>query len=99
MKTSIQSLHFDADHKLIDFIEKKCEKLDQYYNKILDSTVILKIEKDLEHGNKSTEMIIRVPGNLLVAKTHCKSFEEGVDQAAEQIQRQLVKYKEKQKVS
>jgi hypothetical protein len=32
MKTSIQSLHFDADHKLIDFIEKKCEKNCTYRN-------------------------------------------------------------------
>ena len=29
MKLDIQSIHFDADEKLLDFIQKKCDKLEK----------------------------------------------------------------------
>jgi len=95
MKISIQSLHFDADKKLLDFIQQKCDKLDTFFDNILDGVVTLKIEKDQEHGNKFVEIVLNVPGTKLVAKEQCKSFEEAVDQTTEQLRKQIVKHKEK----
>ena len=44
MKIQIQSLHFDADQSLKDFINKKLVKLETFYDRIIDSDVILSLE-------------------------------------------------------
>ena len=38
------SIHFDADQKLLDYIEKKTTKLDQFFDRIIDAQVFLKLE-------------------------------------------------------
>jgi len=97
MKISVQSLHFDADKKLLDFIRQKCDKLDTFYDQILDGSVILRLDKDHEHGNKLAEIVLNVPGSRLVAKERCKTFEEAIDLITEQLRKQLLKHKEKQR--
>ena len=32
MKLQVHSIHFDADQKLIDFIQKKVDKLETFYD-------------------------------------------------------------------
>ena len=44
MEIKVQSIHFDADQKLIDFVEEKLNKLTQYYDKIILGDVFLKLE-------------------------------------------------------
>ncbi|MFL5729354.1 MAG: HPF/RaiA family ribosome-associated protein, partial [Cytophagaceae bacterium] len=44
MKLQMQSVHFDADKKLLEFIQKKMDKLDTFYDKILDGDVILRLD-------------------------------------------------------
>ena len=43
MKLQIHSIHFDADQKLIDFIQKKLDKLETFYDRIVDGEVFLRI--------------------------------------------------------
>ena len=45
MKLDIQSIHFDADEKLLDFIQKKCDKLETFFDRITDGEVFLRLEK------------------------------------------------------
>lgn len=96
MKFQIQSLHFTADQKLLDFIGKKLSKLDQYYDKIIDSDVILSLE-NLNTQIKDKVVVIRtkIPGSTLVAKERAKVFEESVDLAIDSLRRQLERYKSK----
>ena len=51
MKVKIQSIHFDADQKLLKFVEEKVEKLNQLYDAIVESEVFLRLDKDNEKGN------------------------------------------------
>lgn len=95
MEIKIQSVHFDADVKLLEFIEKKISKLQTFYDHILAVDVILKLENYGQDQDKVTEIILTVPGNKLLAKENCKSFEEGTDLCVDVLKRQLVKYKEK----
>ena len=44
MKVETQSVNFNADQKLIDFIQKRMNKLDLFYDKIIKSTIYLKLE-------------------------------------------------------
>ena len=97
MKVNIQAVNFNIDRKLVDFINKKTEKLEQYYDKIVGIDVYLKVENTSEKENKTADVLVKIPGDDLVVKKTCKSFEESVDLASEALERLLVKRKEKTK--
>lgn len=97
VNVKISAVHFDADKKLIEFIQERVNKLTQYYDKIIDSEVILKLENTSSSENKVVEIKLMIPGNDAFAKKQCKSFEEATDVAVEALRRQLKKHKEKLK--
>lgn len=95
MKVHVQSVNFNADTGLIEFVEKKINSLEKYYDKIVDSEVFLKVQKTSDKENKIVDVKLNIPGNDLVAKKQCKTFEEGVMLATDSLKRQLAKKKEK----
>lgn len=95
MKVNTQSVNFNADQKLINFIQKRMDKLDLYYDKVIQSDIYLKVENTSNKENKIFEARVNVPGNSFVVKKQCKTFEEGTDSAVASLERQLKKRKEK----
>lgn len=95
MKVNLQSVNFNADKKLIEFVQKRMDKLDMFYDKVIKSDVYLKVENTSDKENKIFEARVSVPGDSFVVKKQCKSFEEGVDIAVSSLERQLKKRKEK----
>lgn len=95
MKVIVQSVNFNADKGLIDFVEKKVAGLEKYYDKIVDSEVFLKVLQTSEKENKTVDIKINIPGNDIVVKKQCKSFEEGTMVAVDSLKRKLAKEKEK----
>ena len=95
MKVNTQSVNFVADRKLLDFIQKRLDKLELFYDKIIQSDVYLKVENTSDKENKIFEARLKVPGDSFVVKKQCKSFEEGADIAASSLERQLKKRKQK----
>ena len=95
MKVNTQSVNFNADKKLIAFVQKRMDKLEQFYDKVIQSDVYLKLDNTSQKENKIFEVRVSVPGDSIVVKKQCKSFEEGADSAASSIERQLKKRKEK----
>lgn len=95
MKVNTQSVNFTADRKLIDFIQRRMDKLDLFYDKIIQSDVYLKVENTSDKENKVFEAKVLVPGDSFVVKKQCKTFEEGADIAIASLERQLKKRKEK----
>lgn len=95
MKLDIQAVHFVADQKLKDFIIKKTDKLNQYYDGIVSGEAILRLEKKEVLENKIVEIKIEVPGQTLFAKKQCKTFEEATDEVVDALRRQIKKMKEK----
>ncbi|HSP12875.1 MAG TPA: ribosome-associated translation inhibitor RaiA [Salegentibacter sp.] len=95
MKVNVQSVNFNADQKLIDFIQRKLDKLDNYFDKIIYADVFLKTENTSDKTNKTTEILLSIPGGELIVKKTCKKFEECVDECVGSLQRQLIKRKEK----
>jgi putative sigma-54 modulation protein len=96
MKLQMHSIKFDADIKLLDFIQKKADKLETFYDRIIDGEVFLRLEKDDSRENKIVEIKLNLPGEQLFAKTKNKSFEAAADEAVEALRRQIKKFKEKQ---
>tara|TARA_B100000609_G_C17106592_1_gene377503 strand:- start:509 stop:811 length:303 start_codon:yes stop_codon:yes gene_type:complete len=95
MKLQMHSIHFNADGKLIDFIQKKADKLDTFYDRIIDGEVFLRLDKDDSMENKIVEIKLNIPGQQLFAKEKSKAFEAAADEAVEALRRQLKKHKEK----
>lgn len=95
MKVNINSVHFKADKKLLDFVNERVEKLSSMYNGVIGSDVILKLENTDTPDNKVAEIRLFIKGNDLYAKKQSKSFEEATDTAVEALRRQLTKYKDK----
>ncbi len=95
MKVHTESVQFKADQKLIDFIEQKMSKLDIYFDRIIDVNVKLKLENSGQVRDKVAEICLNVPGQSLFAKEINKTFEQSVDNATENLRRQLSRYKEK----
>jgi putative sigma-54 modulation protein len=96
MKVNTQAVNFDADASLIDFTQKRLDKLEQFYSKIISADVYLKVQKTSAPENKITEIRLFVPGEDMVVKKTCKTFEQCVDECAASLERQLKKRKEKQ---
>ncbi len=95
MKTRVQSIHFDADKKLLQFVEEKVEKLVHFYDQIIGSEVTLKIDKSSDNKNKIVQILVQIPGNDIIAKEQCHTFEEATDLCIEVLSRQIKRYKEK----
>ena len=95
MEYNVQSVHFDADAKLIDFIEKKLNKLETFHDKIISADVILKLENNGELKDKIVEIKLNLSGAILISKENCKTFEEATDLVCEALRKQIMKFKEK----
>lgn len=95
MTANIQSVHFTADKKLIDFINEKVSKLTQFHDGIIGTDVILKLDKASDQANKTAEIKLHLSGNPLFAKKQCITFEEAVDTAVDALRTQVKKHKEK----
>ena len=95
MKVNVQSVNFNADQKLIDFIQARLDKLEHFYDKIIYADVFLKVQKTSEKENKITEILLSIPGGDVIVKKRCRKFEECVDESISTLQRQLLKKKEK----
>ncbi len=95
MKLQISSLKFDADEKLLDYIQKKTDKLETFHDKIIDGEVSLKLNKNEMRENKTVDLKVRIPGASLFASEQKASFEAATEEAVESIRRQLRKQKGK----
>uniref|UniRef100_UPI00404B352C ribosome hibernation-promoting factor, HPF/YfiA family n=1 Tax=Flavobacterium sp. TaxID=239 RepID=UPI00404B352C len=95
MNVNVQAVNFNVDIKLVNFINEKMLKLEKYYDKVVNSDVFLKVENTSDKENKIVEIKIHVPGDDLIVKKQCKTFEEAVDSASQSLERLLIKRKEK----
>lgn len=94
MNLQIQSVKFDADDKLIAYIETKMAKLDKFDDSIISADIFLKLDHDVEAGNKVVTTVLNVKGSELVAERRSRSFEEAMDHCYEALKIQIVKRKE-----
>jgi len=95
MNTKIHSIHFNADSKLIDFINQKIEKLQHFYNEIIGGEVFLRLEKVQDMENKVVHIRLNIRGYDVFAEKRSKTFEEATDLTVEALRRQLMKAKSK----
>ncbi len=98
MKVNAQSVNFNANGELIDFMQKRMDKLETFYDRVISSDVYLKVENTSSKENKIVEIKLNIPKDKFVVKKQCRSFEEAIDSACSSLERKLIKHKQKTRV-
>lgn len=95
VKLNVRSVNFDADRKLVNFIQNRIDKLTHFFDQIIEADVYLKVGNNHELENKMVEIRLYIPGNDLFAKKTAKNFEAATDEVIEALRRQAKRRKEK----
>lgn len=90
---NVKSLKFNADEKLLDYIDKKVGKVEKFFDNMGDIDVTLSLLPDAE--NKSVKLQTHIPGEDMVIERHAHTFEEAVTEAADALKEKIVRAKEK----
>jgi putative sigma-54 modulation protein len=97
MNVNIQTVHFDADSKLVKHINHKMGKLNTFHDRIIKVDVFLKLDNVVHKiKDKIAEIRIQIPRHQLFVKSSSKSFEQSFDDAFESIVNQIKRKKQKQ---
>src|ERR1700746_2745556 len=97
MNVNIQTVHFDADNKLIDHVNRKLQKLNIFNGRIVEVNVFLKLDNVVHTiKDKIAEIRVHIPRHNFFVKSTSKSFEESFDDAFESIVSQIKRKKQKQ---
>lgn len=95
MKITVHSIGLTPHEPLQEFLEKKLNKLDTFYDKIQACEVFLKVENSNSKENKTAEIILNIPGDDIMVKKTAASFEESIDLCVDVAKKLLIKKKEK----
>ena len=98
MQVNFQSINFKADIKLVEFTQRRIEKISQFYDQIVDVYVYTKVENFSDKINKLVELKIGIPGDDVIVKKTAKTFEEAINSAADSAERVLKRRKEKHRL-
>lgn len=97
MNVKIQTVHFNADEKLVAYINQKLQKLKIFHDRIVEVDVFLKLDNVIHTiKDKIAEIRVHVPRHYFFVKTTTKSFEESFDEAFDSLLNQIKKRKGKQ---
>ena len=96
MNVNIQTVRFNADMKLVEYINRKIDKLNTFHDRIIKIDVFLKLD-NVVHSikDKIAEIRVHVPRYNFFVKASSKSFEESFDDAFDSLVTQIKKKKEK----
>jgi ribosome hibernation promoting factor len=94
MKVKMHSIKFDADSKLLGVVQKKMDKLETFFDRIIDGEVYMRLNNE-GIKNKTVEIKINIPGDQLFATAASSSFEAATDGATNALKKQVKRHKEK----
>lgn len=94
MKITLQAIGLTHYASLEEILDKKIGKLEQFYDKIQECKVFLKMENATGKENKTAEIILNIPGDDIVVKKTTASFEESIDACVDVAKKLLIKKKE-----
>jgi putative sigma-54 modulation protein len=97
MNVSVHAVHFNADGKLVEYVQHKVQKLTQFHDRIIKVDVFLKLDNVVHTiKDKVAEIKVHIPKHDFFVKASSKSFEESFDNALLSVINQIKRRKEKQ---
>ena len=94
MAINIKSLKFNADEKLLAYVNKKVEKLEKFFDNMGDIDVTLSLLPDTPE-NKAVQVKTHLPGEDLIIERNAKTFEDAITECADAMKEKLTRFKEK----
>lgn len=96
MNVQIQTVHFDADQKLLDHVKQKIEKLRTFHDHIIGVEVYLKLDNVVHNiKDKIAEIKVYVPKHSFFVKHQSKGFENSFDHAFDSMVNRIKRQKDK----
>ena len=96
MNVNIQTVHFDADVKLVEYVKNKLQKISTFNDRIIKVDVFLKLDNVVHTiKDKIAEIRVHVPKQNFFVKASSKSFEESFDSAMDALVTQIKRKKSK----
>lgn len=86
-------MKFDADEKLVAFVEKKVSKIGKFFEgaaQIAEVTL-----EDLNKEGKKARIQVHVPGDELIIDRVADTFENAINECADAMKEKLTRAKEK----
>lgn len=96
MRLHIEERYASDSGALTEYVEKKVETLSRYFDKISKLDVILEVEG---LAQRAQMMGYLVNHKVVKAEVETNDMHASIDQAVDKMQRQLVRYKERLRVS
>lgn len=93
MEITIKSLKFDADAKLVAFVEKKVSRLEKFHEGQTDVEVILSLAKGPD--NKEAKIKLHTPGETHIISRESHTFEDAITACVDAMKEKLTRAKEK----
>jgi putative sigma-54 modulation protein len=91
MQIRTTARHFDLTDDLKDFVERHLRKLERFFDHIIDSHLILEMEK----SRMTAELKLKVYGTVLTSKHRSFDMYDSVEKVIDKMERQLKTYKGK----
>ena len=95
MKLTIKAVNFEMAEKLEKYIDKKTKRYEKLLGEKGEMEVRMNVVKRETAMNKETKVRVLGVGQELFASEVCDTFEQGLDQSLDAINRQLERLKEK----
>ena len=95
MKLNVKAVNFEIADRFAKHIEKKTKRYEKLLPESAEMEIQLTVVKPETNLNKETHVRVIGSGAELFAQKVCDTFEEGVDECLEAIEKQLEKRKDK----
>lgn len=92
MEIKIKALKFDADEKLVGFVEKKVARLSKFFDGVAQEAEVSL--EDIKEG-KRAKIQIGVPGDTLIIERVADTFENAITGCVDAMKEKLTRAKEK----
>ena len=91
MQITITARHFGLTNAIRDHIKEASEKLEKYFDHIINVSFVLSLDNKQNH----VEMNLHIPKNLLISEAAEKNMYLAIDDAIEKMEQQVKKLKGK----
>jgi putative sigma-54 modulation protein len=91
MKLIVKGKHIDVADSIEGYVRKKMEKLEKYFDQIMEATATVSVEKN----RQIFEVTLQAKKAIIRAEEESDDMYISIDKVVEKLERQIIKYKGK----
>jgi len=95
MEITLKTLKFDADQKLVDFVNKKVARLEKFFPAGGEQAAEVTLSLGINPDNKEVKIQVHIPGQDLIIERQSHSFQQAITDSVDAMKEKLTRAKEK----